>query len=320
MSRRRKYVSNYSPEIDLSDDDFNENLNAFISDLKFKNRSKYTIEYYRIELRKFMHTMEDMRYKTRLRSISEEIIKDVYVRYLIEERDASHGTVAAALRAIKAFLNWAVTKQVIEENPMNKITIGTPKAREIETFTRDQIRVILSQPDPKLFIGLRDLTIMTLLLETGIRVREMCDIRLNDVRMTDDQILINGKNGEDRLVPIQTQTKRILKRYIEARGVSPVEWLFITNEDLQMNRDNVRRRIEKYGRMANIKNVRCSPHTFRHTFAKMSVKNGADIFTLQRILGHKSMDMVRRYVNMFGDDVKEAHERFSPVENLRLRL
>src|SRR5699024_3050806 len=109
---------------------------------------------------------------------------------------------------------------------------------------------------------LRDFTIMTLLLDTGVRVRELCDIRVDDVRFEDGQILIDGKNGEYRLVPIESQTKRILKRYIDARGVSPVEWLFISHDDRKMNRDSVRRRIEKYGRMAGIENVRCSPHTF----------------------------------------------------------
>src|SRR5690625_489571 len=303
MSRRRTFVTNNSPEIDLMDDDFSENLNVFLSDLKFRNRSKYTIEYYQRELRKFMHTLEDQGINTRLRKLTEASITDGFIRYMYEEKEAAHTTISATLRAVKAYLNWAVDKQIISENPMTKIKIGNPKAREVETFTREQIKDLLSQPDPKLFIGLRDMTIMTLFLETGVRVRELCDIRVKDVRMTDDQILINGKNGEDRLVPIQTQTKRLLKRYLQARGASPVDWLFITVDDTKMNRETVRERIAKYGRMANIKNVRCSPHTFRHTFAKMSVQNGADIFTLQRILGHKTLDMVRRYVNMFGNDV-----------------
>lgn len=320
MSRRRTFVADNSPEIDLMGDDFSENLNAFLIDLKFRNRSEYTIDYYRRELRKFMYTLEEQRFKTRLRRLDSTIIKDGYIRYMYEEKGVEHATIAATMRALKAFLNWAVGQGVIEKNPMNEITIGTPKAPVIETFTRDQIRVLFSQPNPKLFVGLRDLTIMTIMLDTGVRVRELCDIKVNDVRMSDEQILVEGKNGEDRLIPIQTQTKRLLNRYIKARGNSPVDWLFITHDDEKMNRDSVRRRIAKYGRMANIKNVRCSPHTFRHTFAKMSVQNGADIFTLQRILGHKTLDMVRRYVNMFGNDVKEAHERFSPVENLRIRF
>src|SRR5690625_1773454 len=130
---------------------------------------------------------------------------------------------------------------------------------------------------------------MSVFLDTGVRVRELCDIKVDDVRLADRQILIAGKSGEQRLVPIQTQTIRILKRYIAARGDSYVDWLFITVDDEQMNRDSVRRRIEKYGRQAGITNVRCSPHTFRHTFAKMSVQNGADLFTLQKILGQKRL-------------------------------
>jgi len=320
LCRRRKYVSTDAPELDLLDDDFLENLNAFLSDLKFRGRSEYTLEYYRRELRKFMYTLEEQRLNTRLRAITGDLIRDEYVRYMYEERGVKHATVAASLRALKAFFNWSIQRGVVNHNPMEDITIGEPKAPTIETFTRDQIRDILSQPDLKLFVGLRDFTIMILLLETGVRVRELCDIKINDIRISDEQILIDGKNGEDRLVPIQTQTKRALKRYLKARGRSPVDWLFITVDDEKMNRDSVRRRIAKYGRMANIENVRCSPHTFRHTFAKMSVQNGADLFSLQRILGHKTLDMVRRYVNMFGSDIKEAHNRFSPVENLRLRL
>src|SRR5690625_9445 len=153
---------------------------------------------------------------------------------------------------------------------------------------------------------------MTIMLDTGVRVRELCDIKVNDVRMSAEQVLVEGKNGEDRLIPIQTQTKRLLNRYIKARGNSPGDWLFITHDDQTMKRRRVRRRMDKYGRMSYIKNARASAHRFRDTCAKVSVQNGADIFTLQRSLGHTTLDMVRRYVNTFGNDTKEAHERFSP--------
>lgn len=161
---------------------------------------------------------------------------------------------------------------------------------------------------------------MTFMLDTGVRVRELCDIKVDDIRWDDGQVLIHGKNGEDRLVPIEAQTKRLLKRYVAARGYSAVDWLFITVDDKQMNRDSVRDRIEKYGRMANIQNVRCSPHTFRHTFAKMSVQNGANLFDLQKILGHKTLEMVRVYVNLFSSDTKESHRRFRPINNLNIRF
>lgn len=97
-----------------------------------------------------------------------------------------------------------------------------------------------------------------------------------------------------------------------------MSYLFITQDDMKMSRKNVQDRIRKYGRMAGITNVRNSPHTFRHTFAKMAVQNGANIFELQKILGHKTLDMVRVYVNLFSRDVARAHAKFSPVENLNM--
>ena len=89
-----------------------------------------------------MHTLEEQRFKTRLRRLDSMIIKDGYIRYMYEEKGVEHATIAATMRALKAFLNWAVGQGVIEKNPMNDITIGTPKAPMIETFTRDQIRVL----------------------------------------------------------------------------------------------------------------------------------------------------------------------------------
>jgi len=318
--KRRTYVPNYSPEVDLMDDDFADNMQTYLNSLLSAGRSAYTIEYYRTKLRYFMRYLEGEGISTRLRKITSDILESDFIRHLREDRKLKHGSIAAYLRALRAFFNWAVSRGIIATSPLDDIVIGDPKTPAIETFSRDQLHAILSQPDPQLFIGLRDLTIMTLLLETGVRVREMCDIKVEDVRFTDNQIRVEGKSGNDRLVPIQTQSRRLLKRYIDARGEADVDYLFVTVDDTKMNRDSVRKRIAIYGRQANIKNVRCSPHTFRHTFAKMSVQNGADLFTLQAILGHSTLDMVRRYVNMFGNDVKEAHAKFSPVENLRLRF
>src|SRR5699024_11349522 len=103
----------------------------------------------------------------------------------------------------------------------------------------NQIINYLPQPDSNLIIFFQYYTIMITQLETGIRFRELADIKMNDVRFSDNQILIRGKNGDDRLVPFQTQTRRVLRDYIKARGQSDVDYLFITHDDKQMNRDSV---------------------------------------------------------------------------------
>lgn len=322
-ARRRKYVDNANGNNlinETKDDDFNENVSSFLTHLRTLDRSPHTLEFYQKELRKFMVTLENNGVKTNLKALTSEIITREYIMYHMDELDAKYATIAATLRALRAFLNWAVDKErVIKFSPMEDVTIGKVRPRTIETFTRSQLRDLFEQPDLSLFVGIRDYAMLTLFIETGIRVRELSDIKLDDVRFSDNQILIRGKNGEDRLVPFQTHTRRVLREYIKARGESDIDNLFVSHDDLPMNRDSVRRRIVKYGRMANITNVRCSPHTFRHTFAKMYIQNGGDVFSLQSILGHKSMEMVRVYVNLFSNEVAEAHAKFSPIEHLNLK-
>lgn len=320
MSRRRGAVRNTRPEIELIDDDFYEAKSRFIVDAKSRGLSKDTIRYYEQHLTEFMNTLEGLGFKTHLRRITATLIKSEYITYRLEEDGVTHNSVATSLRALRSFFNWAKRERIIEESPMDEVIIGSPKPRRIDTFSREQIFDILSQPDRSLFVGLRDLAIMLVLLDSGMRVRELRDLRVDDARLGDSQIMVLGKNGEYRPVPINIQTKRVLKQYIDERGKSPVDWLFISVDDKQLSRHAVRKRIAKYGELAGIQNIRCSPHTFRHTFSKMYIQNGGDIFTLQKILGHSTMDMVRTYVNMFSNDVMEAHDRFSPVENLRLKL
>ncbi len=108
-----------------------------------------------------------------------------------------------------------------------------------------------------------------------------------------------------------------LRKYLKVRGsVEENGALFVTIDDDRLSKRQLQNLISKYGRRAGIKNVRCSPHTYRHSMAKFSVQSGADIFTLQSILGHSSMDMVRVYIHLFSSDVYENHKKFSPVERL----
>lgn len=298
--------------------DFDENLEMFLQTVRARNRSSHTVDFYRNVLRVFRNTLEKQGLTTKINRITSDMIERNFIAYYLDVRKLKYSTVATKLRGVRAFFNWAVDRGILVSSPMEYIVINNPKHASVETYTRDQIRDILGQPNLETFVGFRDYTIMIILLETGVRVRELSDIKLEDVRWSDYQILIHGKNGDDRLVPFQVQAGRVLKRYLKARGKSPVDYLFISREDTQFARKSIQDRIRKYGRMANITNVRNSPHTFRHTFAKMSVRNGANLFDLQKILGHKTLDMVRVYVNLFSSEVAESHRKFSPIENLRV--
>lgn len=322
MARRRTFIdinpvlSESATTPELKEDAFDECSESFYRHLRANQRSEHTIKYYRNNLVVLENYLRNNGHSTRLRRLSTDILAEGYLRYAKEVKHLRPASIQANLRAFRAFFNWAVNEGIIEESPMKNISVSSNRNNAVITFNAEQVRELLSQPDLKTFVGLRDYTIMLLMLDTGVRLREITDITVSDIRFADSQILIHGKNGRDRLVPFQAKAKQALKTYLKVRGKVNNDWLFLTHDDGKMARGSIQKRIYKYGRMAMMDDVRCSPHTFRHTFAKMSVRNGANIFELQKILGHETLDMVRVYVNLFSTEVTEAHKRFSPLENL----
>jgi integrase/recombinase XerD len=217
---------------------------------------------------------------------------------------------------VRSFFNFLANEGFIVENPIKEVKLIKEKRTIIQTFSREQIHALLRQPDRSTFTGLRDYTIMMFFLETGVRIRELCDIQVHDINYNDRVVRIDGKGNKERFVPIQKTMKKQISLYLRVRGNVDTGTLFINIDNEPLRIRAVQSTIQKYGRMAGIKNVRCSPYTFRHTFAKMSVQNGADVFSLQQVLGHTSMDMVRNYVNMFSNEIRESHSKFSPIEKL----
>lgn len=191
----------------------------------------------------------------------------------------------------------------------------------VETFSTKQLEKLLRKPDLRAFTGLRDYTLMLFLLETGVRVNELIGIDVQDVKFKDGVVRIrNTKNNFERVVPIQKKMKDTLEKYIAIRGIVECPALFVTIDGTPLSKKQLQHRITKYGKDTGLNGVRVSPHTFRHTFAKLSVQAGANIFELQQILGHSSMEMVRVYVNLFSDEVKNSHKNFSPLKELNVRL
>ncbi|MFJ8257572.1 tyrosine-type recombinase/integrase [Peribacillus asahii] len=233
-------------------------------------------------------------------------------------REIKVGAINTRLRAVRAFFNYAYKYEYLMKNPCKILKLLRNRRQVVETVTREQLNKLLNAPDLKTFTGVRDYTILLLLLETGIRANELVGISVDDIRWEDSMILIrNTKGHRERLVPFQSKMKTQLKKYLKIRGICETEALFVTIDSTAISKRQVQNRITFYGKKAKISNVRCSCHTFRHTFAKLCVKQGAGIFELQQILGHTSMEMVRIYVNLYSDDVKDKHKQFSPLKYIR---
>lgn len=296
--------------------DYDAAVDAFIRDCRIRNLSEYTIRFYRNELSGLRKLLEaDGRDSNPVSVTAKDIKERVILRMMNEGRKES--AINARLRACRAFFNFLERERMIPVNPMDSVTLVKQKRRVIETFTREQIQALLRQPNQKTFTGIRDYTMLLLLFETGVRVKELVNIRVDDVRLEDGMIRIRDPKGSrERLVPFQSKMKRQLMRYLSIRGKSDCDHLFITLDDTPVAVRSFQERMAEYGKKAGIENVRCSPHTARHTFAKMYIQNGGDAFSLQKILGHTSLEMTRVYVELFSNDVARAHSKVSPVERL----
>lgn len=163
-----------------------------------------------------------------------------------------------------------------------------------------------------------------MLLDTGLRVSELVGLRLSDISVEDGLVKVLGKGQKERLVPIGKRVQRHLWRYIMHCRPQPsgsnLDLVFLTQEGRQLTKDRMDKITSGYGGKAGITGFRCSPHTLRHTAAIHFLRNGGDVFALQRMLGHSSLEMTRRYCELADLDLKRAHHTASPVDNLGLIL
>lgn len=157
-----------------------------------------------------------------------------------------------------------------------------------------------------------------------MRVSELRYLKPDDVWLEDGMIKVLGKGNKECLIPIGKQVQRCLWRYTERCRPEPMgirrDFLFLTREGRPLTKGRVEKIISYYGEKAGIVGVRCSPHTFRHTAAVKFLRNGGDVFSLQRMLGHSSLEMTRKYCELADIDVKRAHATASPLDNLNVSM
>ncbi|ARI78246.1 tyrosine-type recombinase/integrase [Halobacillus mangrovi] len=295
---------------------FDQALRKFLIDGERKALREFTLHYYQKECEDFRRYLVRMEKSLDLNLVVRTDI-DNYIDDMKHERHLKVGTINTKLRAIRTLFNFLKDGKYIDKNPMKKYPLLKNRKANIETFNLTQLKQLLNAPDLRTFTGQRDYTYLLLLVETGLRLNEASGILVEDVKLSEGQIFVrNTKNHLHRYVPIQSKMKEQLKRYLRLRGTCETDHLFVTIDETRMTRNALQRIVAKHGAKAGIKGVRCSPHTLRHTFAKLSVMNGAGVFELQKILGHSSMEMVRVYVNLFGSEVAEKHKEFSPLKDL----
>jgi site-specific recombinase XerD len=239
-----------------------------------------------------------------------------------QQNGLSGYTINSYLRSVRAFWSWLLYEEIISTNPFDRIKIPKPPRKVIPAFSEAQIRALLDTIDTSTPAGNRDYAVIVTLLDTALRVSELTNLRLEHLRIDEGVVKVMGKGGKERLIPFGKSVQRLLWRYINTYRPEPSlpnrDYLFLTANGRQLTRGHIQKRMVLYGKRASLSGVRCSPHTLRHTGAVNFLRNGGDVFSLQRLLGHSTLSMTRHYCELADIDVKRAHTIASPVDNLVL--
>lgn len=288
-------------------------LSAFLIDRQARMRSKRTIEFYQQNLEPFGEWLVEQGCE------SVEAINATHIRqYMIlksETRNA--GGVHAVYRSIKAWLTWWGTETDDRRwrNPILKVEAPGISKEPLPGISRDDVgRLLLVCP--RNFYGQRDKAIILGLYDSGLRRNEFLKLDFGDIDLKTGAVQVRkGKGNKDRTAFMGARARRELIRYLRYRSeLLPNHALWVTGSGTRLTPAGLREIIRRRSKDAGIETP--GLHDFRRAYAIESLRNGIDLVTLARLMGHTSLNVLQRYLDLLTEDLQRSHERSSPADNL----
>jgi site-specific recombinase XerD len=235
-----------------------------------------------------------------------------FLGYVRDEYKLDASTINRYLISLKAFFRWVIEEGFLSENPTARIKLGKPQQKIVKGLQPDKMKELLNSLTDKTLEAVRNKAIVLVLLDCGLRVSELVNLKLEDVDVPHGVLTVMGKGSKQRLVRMGVKTQKTLWRYMMLRKNS-LTWLWINELGERLTTSGIQQMVRKLGRQLGI---RLHPHLLRHTFAISFLRNGANTFECQYALGHSSLAMTRHYTQALGfEDVFKRHQMASPVDN-----
>jgi len=287
-------------------------MEGFLVDRKARGTAPGTLRFYQAKLRLFADYCEAQAVKN-IAQITPGLIRE----YLLDlEREHNPGGRHAAFRTLRAFLYWYEAEAEPEgwKNPARKVKAPKVPTEPLEPVSFETISRMLRTCERGTFSGDRDAAILLCLLDTGARAAEFLDVNCEDVNQARGDMLIRqGKGSKPRTVYIGRQSRRALRRYLMSRHDDcPALW--VTRHGERLVYDGLRAVMTRRSAAAQIPVP--SLHSFRRAFALTMLRNGTDVFTLAKLMGHAGIGVLQRYLKETNADTLEAHRRAGPIDSL----
>ena len=309
-------------------------IDGFLLDKEVSGASPYTIRNYRLDIARFVDYLAPK--DPVIRKVVPNDVRG-FIKYLQTTRFAPDGvaprpvqqlspkTIRNAHTTLSSLWTWAIEEGYADQHVVRMVRPPKPQDSEIIPLTEDEVRalmVVAGRSSVPYILRLRDKAILLFFTDTGVRVSELCDLLVCDVdlKLGTAQVVgksrLNSGQGKMRMVHFGTRTRKALWQYLTKREAEPDEPLFTTINDGEIDRRHLGTHLRRMGERAEVKGVH--PHRFRHTFAINYLRNDGDIYTLQKLMGHTTLEMVKRYLAIAQADCEEAHRKASPVDNWKL--
>ncbi len=275
--------------------------------------SDNTIEAYHHDLSRFMQYLE----QKGISDISRVDRMDLRAFLLsLRQRGLSTRTIARNQVALRTFFRFLILEGVLEINPSEELE--SPKTVQAlpEILTSREVEELLEQPDVTTPLGIRDRAMLEMLYATGMRVSELVGFPMNQVHLEAGYALIYGKGSKERAVPLGSEAVRWIDRYLQSvrsslTGGRESACLFVGRTGRGMSRQRFWKSLKDYGRKAGIRK-RMTPHLLRHSFASHLLERGADLRSVQMMLGHVDISTTQIYTHVTGERLKKVHKKFHP--------
>ena len=279
---------------------------------KVKKASENTISSYMRDIRQFAQWLR-ARYDLDVSDAKQEIVKDYFDHLVAEGRTGA--TVSSNLASLKNFYAYLISSGFLEVTPVTDIHIDRGEKKAPHILTSHEIELLLAQPSPSEAKGCRDKAMLEVMYATGMRVTELLDLDVEDVNL--EQGMIKCRNSKkSRTIPLYPAALKALAAYLrDARGgmtISPLEHaLFVNVNGVRMSRQGFWKILKSYQESAHIDKV-ITPHTLRHSFAVHLLENGADIGSVQELMGHSDISSTQMYAHLINQRIKSVYEKCHP--------
>ena len=289
-------------------------IRSFLSYLRVeKALSQNTIDAYRRDLEKFSEFATE-RGLEKAPQVKRADVVDFLASLYLRKLDAR--SVARHLVSLRQFFRFLLSEELIPEDPV--VTVESPKFRKSlpQFLTVEEVDRLLAQPDVSSALGLRDKAMIELLYSAGLRVSELCNLAVDDLHLDAGSLRCIGKGNKERLVPVGKRALAVLQLYIkkarpEILGEHTSKYLFIIRKGNKLDRIAFWKNLALYGRKAGLRKA-LTPHMLRHSFATHLLDRGADLRSVQMMLGHSDISTTQIYTHVVEERLKQVYKAHHP--------